>query len=110
MMPCTLRGGSAQKESGPYSRRKSVLFGASNEDVARELAQRAVEQVPAAEVHVERAFVWSPPSTSAAHFEAREIRPHISQPETGITFPARHLLVAAVPPRKLDRRPRRFPA
>jgi hypothetical protein len=42
-------------------RRKSVLFGASNEDAARELAQRAAEQAPAAEVHVERTFVWSPP-------------------------------------------------
>jgi hypothetical protein len=37
-------------------RRKSVLLGASNEDTARELAQR----VPAAEVHVERTFVWWP--------------------------------------------------
>jgi hypothetical protein len=42
-------------------RRRSVVLGASNEDVARGLALRAAEQVPAAEVHVERAFVWVPP-------------------------------------------------
>jgi hypothetical protein len=41
-------------------RRKSVLLGASNEDAARELAQQAAEQVAAAEVQVERTFVWSP--------------------------------------------------
>jgi hypothetical protein len=41
-------------------RRKSVLLGASDEDAARELAQRAGEQAPAVEVHIERTFLWSP--------------------------------------------------
>jgi hypothetical protein len=42
-------------------RRKSVLLGASNEDEARELAQRVGELVPAADVRLEQTFVWSPP-------------------------------------------------
>jgi hypothetical protein len=42
-------------------RRKSVLLGASNEDEARELAQRVGAQVPTADVSLERTFVWSPP-------------------------------------------------
>jgi hypothetical protein len=42
-------------------RGKSVLLGASNEDVAAELAQRFAEQGCTAAVRVERTLVWAPP-------------------------------------------------
>lgn len=46
----------------PVVRRgKSVLLGASNEDVADELVQRVEEQGRMATVRVERTLVWAPP-------------------------------------------------
>lgn len=43
-------------------RGKSVVIGGSDEDAARELAQRAAERAPAAEVDVRRTFVYVPPA------------------------------------------------
>jgi len=46
----------------PVVRRgKSVLLGASNEDVADELVQRVAEQGRMATVSVQRTLVWAPP-------------------------------------------------
>ncbi|MBV9383955.1 MAG: hypothetical protein JOY82_07290 [Streptosporangiaceae bacterium] len=42
-------------------RRRSVVLGASNEDAARDLAQRIAGRGTAADVRVERVFAWSPP-------------------------------------------------
>jgi hypothetical protein len=55
--------GRLRADGVPALRRgKSVLLGGSNEDAARELALWVAEQVPAAEVQVERTFIWSPPA------------------------------------------------
>jgi len=62
MMPRSWRGGRGAEGVPALRRGKSVVLGASNEDAARELALRAAEQVPAADVQVERTFVWSPPA------------------------------------------------
>src|SRR6266567_1873458 len=69
-------------EGVPALRRgKSVVLGASNEDAARELALRAAEQVPAADVQVERTFVWSPPADYGPFlFRVKLGHPYVLQP------------------------------